>query len=160
MSTVRSDCMYCACLYNLHSTNSQISTWVRYWLRRIFIPLFSSLMRFNALWRLFIMSLGICDSSHWGTVTYNQPTHHKIFPVHGVTKPTLALWYCEPVHYFADSDWFDSWTHLLIPSNNPSQWTDRKTCRLKGCQNQTLMLNTITSNDWVNSVHQLLVNNV
>ena len=36
--------------------------------------------------------------------TYNQPTHHKTFHVHGVTKPTLALWYCEPLHYFTDLD--------------------------------------------------------
>ena len=28
------------------------------------------------------------------------------------------------------------------------------------CQNQTLTLNTITTNDQVNNVHQLLVNNV
>ena len=87
--------------------------------------------------------------------TYNQLTHHKTFPVHGVTKPTPTSWYCEPLHYFANSNQMDSWTHLPIPSNNPSQWTHHKAYSCKGCQNQTLTLNTMTSNDWVNSVHQL-----
>ena len=40
--------------------------------------------------------------------TYNQPTHHKTFPIHGVTKPTPVSWYCEPLHYFADLDPLDS----------------------------------------------------
>ena len=40
--------------------------------------------------------------------TYNQPTHHKTFPFHGVTKPTPTSWYCEPLHYFADLDRLDS----------------------------------------------------
>ena len=35
---------------------------------------------------------------------YNQPSHHKTSPVHGVTSPTLPLWYCGPVHYFAGWD--------------------------------------------------------
>ena len=40
--------------------------------------------------------------------TYNRPTHHKTFPIHEVTKPTSASWYCEPLHYFADSYQLDS----------------------------------------------------
>ena len=40
--------------------------------------------------------------------TYNQPTHHKTFPIHGVIKPTPVSWYCEPLHYFADSNRLDS----------------------------------------------------
>ena len=40
--------------------------------------------------------------------TYNQPTHHKTFHIHGVTKPTPVSWYCEPLHYFVDSDRLDS----------------------------------------------------
>ena len=38
--------------------------------------------------------------------------------------------------------------------------THREAYRVVGCQNQTLTLNTITATDQVNSVHQLLVNNV
>ena len=37
MFAARSDCMYRACSYNLHSTNSRILTWVQYRLRHIFI---------------------------------------------------------------------------------------------------------------------------
>ena len=36
--------------------------------------------------------------------TYNQPTHHKTFVVHRITKPTPISWYCEALHYFADSN--------------------------------------------------------
>ena len=157
MSAARSDCMYRACSYNLHSTDSRISTWVKYRLRCNFIRLFSSFIQYNALRSSSIVCLGICDASRQGTGSFNWPSHHKTSPVHRVTSPTPPSWNCGPVHYFAGWDLLDSWIHLLVPSNDPSQWTYRVACSNKG---HLLTMTTITSKDWVNNVHQLLVNNV
>ena len=54
----------------------------------------------------------ICQSCLWASAmqvaetlaTYNQPTHHKTFAVHEITKPTPILWYCEHKNYFEDLD--------------------------------------------------------
>ena len=90
-------------------------------------------------------------------VAYNQPSHHKTSHVHGLTSLTPPSKYCGPMHYFAGWDWLDGWIHLLVSSNDPSQWTHRVAYSDKG---HPLTLTTITSKDWVNNVHQLLVNNV
>ena len=160
MGSVRSDCMYCACLYNLHSTDSQI-----FELGPISIKMYlHSIIFFSYVVQCFTKFIDRvswhlqCESArHWQLIT-NQLII-KYF-LHGVTKPTSASWYCKPLHYFTDSDQLDSWIYLPVPSNDPSQWTHRKAYRCKGCHNQTLTLNTITSNDQVSSVHQLSVNNV
>ena len=36
--------------------------------------------------------------------TKNQPTHHKTFAIHEITKPAPISWYCECKHYFVDLD--------------------------------------------------------
>ena len=108
MFAARSDCMYHAYSYNLHSINSQISTWAQYRLDVSsfdYYILLCGLVLYE-LHQSYLLASAMRVAK--ALATYNQPNHHKTFPIHGVTKPTPTSWYCELLHYFADLDRLNS----------------------------------------------------
>lgn len=125
MSPVRSDCMY-AWSYNLHSTNSQISVWIKYRFRHIFIQLFSALIRFHYLRSPSIVSL----ASKLQVNKALASTPRKTYRFHELTKFTPASLYCEPMDYFTNWNQLNNGTYLPMPSNNPSLWTHHSACKL------------------------------